>query len=180
MIHLFFKNILIIFTIQSLLMFQFCSNIKFELIEVSPQQISVEESQDVIFNCIVNDSYRWCAFKHDNLKCDYEWNRYRRMFDYNIDTLECNRDNIVVNQSTFTHCTIQINSVTLEDSGEWSCELEQWQNYRAHASKVIGNMELKVSPKTQTQTLKETTTKINSTSTINAATEFVPLILELN
>ena len=98
------------------------------------------------------------------------------MFDYIIDTLECNRDNIIVNQSTFTRCTIQINSVTLEDSGEWSCELEQWQNYRAHASKVIGKMVLNVSPKTQT--LKEPATKINSTSLITATTEFVPLILE--
>ena len=168
------------FSQYSILLLQFCSSIGFELTNVSPQQITLEEGQDAILNCYVNDIYRWCTIKHNILKCDYEWNRHARMFTYNLDTLECNRDNLIVNQSNFTRCIIQINSVTLKESGEWTCELQQWANNRAHASKVIGKMMLNILPKTTTTsittTTTATTTKMKSTYIITATTEFVPLI----
>ena len=162
------------------LLLQFCSSIGFELTNVSPQHITLEEGQNAILNCNVNDIYRWCTIKHNILKCDYEWNRYARMFTYNLDTLECNRNNVIVNQSNSTRCIIQINLVTLEDFGEWTCELQQWANNRAHASKVIGKMMLNILPKTTTTsittTTTATTTKMKSTYIITATTEFVPII----
>ena len=97
----------------------------FSLIEVQPQKISVQEGKSIVLNCAVDSYYEWCTFKHNGKKCDYEWRRDV----YNVTELDCKdyhgRAEYKGDYNNYK-CGIELKFVTLEDQGEWSCEIEEY------------------------------------------------------
>ena len=125
----------------------------FSLTEVTPKEISVIEGEDVTFSCAVDTYYEWCTFIHNDKKCDYVWKR-----DYwNVTVEDCNdyqgRIEYTGNYDYY-NCAIILKSVTLEDIGEWSCELESYHvgKYRGYGYQVKGTMFLAVFPTPTTHT----------------------------
>ena len=167
----------------------------FTLKKKSPNtKISVKEGEDFTLSCTANNYYEWCTFIHpvklprkykqksdyEIKKCDFVWTNQAN----NITTLNCsdyqNRAIYVGNYDNY-NCAIKLISVIPEDSGNWTCVLEEWTNgyYRGYGKQVTGHMDVVILPKNLNPTLSEGIYFFSTTNVIFIAISSIIVILML-
>ena len=138
----------------------------FGLVEVRPEQVSVNEGDSVTLFCAVDTYWEWCKFSHADKVCDYEW----RKDVWNVTELNCedfaSRAEFAADYDQY-QCAMKLSNVGLEDAGKWSCELESYVHgkYRGYGYQKTGEMVIEVIPiniPTPTTTTTTTTKMVHT------------------
>ena len=79
------------------------------------------------------------------------------------------------------NCAIKLNYVIPEDSGNWTCVLEEWTNgyYRGYGKQVTGHMDVVILPKNLNPTLSKGIYFFSTTNVIFIAISSIIVILML-
>lgn len=144
----------------------------FEMVTVKPKSVSVDEGGSIELFCAVDSYYEWCTFKrHDGKICDFEWKRDL----WGLDVLECSEFEgryVRTGEYDKNECGFKLSNVTLEDAGQWTCELESYHSgrYRGYGYRVNGAFNVDVIVVTTTTTTTTTTTESTTTTTTTTTT----------
>ena len=109
--------------------------------------LQIQQGQDFILSCTVDNYYEWCTFRKNARKCDFEWKRALN----NIATIDCHdfKEKADFHGNYNNHeCAIKVKNATFMDSGIWTCDLESYHFgfNRGDGFKVRGAIEVKVLP----------------------------------
>merc|ERR1712083_459743 len=141
-----------------------------------PKEVNVKQGEGFNLMCQVDGWYEWCTFKHNGKVCDFE---YKYSLG-DVTTLECDS---FAGRSKFqgiyksSECGIVITNATGEDTGEWTCEIEEYWSgkTRNYGSKVTGSMQVNVEvPTTTTTTTITTTTTTTTVESTTTTSEEIP------
>ena len=169
----------------------------FTLKKITPNsKLRVKEGQDITLSCTANNYYEWCTFIHpvklplkykqksedmyQIKKCDFVWTNQAK----NITTLNCsdyhNRAIYVGDYENY-NCAIKLMSVIEEDTGNWTCVLEEWTDgyYRGYGKRITGHMDVVILPKNPIRTSANPVHFFSTTNVIFIAIPSIVIFLLL-
>lgn len=143
----------------------FCLTNAFQLTKVDPGIVSVSPGESVSLLCGVDGHWEFCRFSGpapSYEECDFEWKRLANgVLKQACDLEERAEFNGVYNDK---ECGMTIKNVQPEDSGIWSCHIEEYVflGARGSGNQVFGKINLTVqAPTTEVpQTTAPTTTVV--------------------
>lgn len=101
------------------------SSESFLLTRVDPRLVAVQCGKSIDLLCVVDSDYEFCRWINPRQQyCDFDWNRVTG----NVTTEKCQIPNKVSFHGRYNdrECGIRINSASMEDTGKWRCELENF------------------------------------------------------
>ena len=110
-----------------------------------------EGASNTHLQCNSNDFFKFCTFQHLGKKCIFETNYSSGDDKWTTSVANCDfgdRIQFMGNPSK-KECAIKLKNLTLDDGGEWSCEVEQQKTgdeNQGNGIIVLGKMSLKVEP----------------------------------
>ena len=110
----------------------------------------LQEGSNVTLWCQSESKFKWCTFKHENKICERRWKNQKRCNDFK------GRAKMLCNKQTVKNiCKIELKHVTLEDAGEWICEIEAFiKDKERGGNKTFGYITLDVKEKVKPEKLK--------------------------
>merc|ERR1712047_142302 len=136
------------------------SSESFLLTRVDPGKVTVQPGEGVNLLCVVDSDYEFCKWVSPRDKyCDFEWKRASG----NITTQDCQIADKVSFHGRYDdrECGIRINSASVEDTGTWRCEVEQYVFLGSRGSGAVRKSNIEV-------TVEASTTAAPTTSTSSA------------
>merc|ERR1719208_364301 len=137
----------------------------FSVTKTEPKEIRVKLGEPFTILCAVDGWYEYCTFKHAETSCNIDWKRE----PYNVTMGECsNYEGRVEFRGDYNNyeCGLKITESKAEDSGDWTCEFEQYAKalVRGDGSTSKGTFKVIVDATTTTTTTTTATTTTASTS----------------
>ena len=119
-----------------------------KIIPYHPRKIS-EGASNTQLQCNSDDFFKFCTFQHLGKKCVFETN-YSSGIPSKVNYCNFDDDKIqFIGNPSKKECAIKLTNLTLDDSGEWSCKVEQ-QNpedeNQGNGIFALGKMNLIVKP----------------------------------
>merc|ERR1711963_506904 len=141
------------------------SSESFLLTRVDPGKVTVQPGEGVNLLCVVDSDYEFCKWVSPRDKyCDFEWKRASG----NITTQDCQIADKVSFHGRYNdrECGIRINSASVEDTGTWRCEVEQYVFLGSRGSGAVRKSDIEVTVEASTTaapTTSTTSTRVPST-----------------
>jgi len=141
------------------------SSESFLLTRVDPGKVTVQPGEGVNLLCVVDSDYEFCKWVSPRDRyCDFEWKRASG----NITTQDCQIADKVSFHGRYNdrECGIRINSASVEDTGTWRCEVEQYVFLGSRGSGAVRKSDIEVTVEASTTaapTTSTTSTRVPST-----------------
>ena len=121
------------------------SSESFLMTRVEPGKVAVQSGEGIDLLCVVDSDYEFCRWINPQQQfCDFVWKRATG----NITTQECQIPDKVSFHGRYNdrECGIRINSASVEDTGKWRCEVEQYVflGSRGSGAVRVSQIEVKV------------------------------------
>ena len=141
----------------------------FQIAKVEPKTVVVKEEQPrnlITLSCITDDWWQSCNFFHKGQKvCEIE---HDSDTNYETKVKHCNENVKYVGDYKHYKCAIKLYHIGMEHDGEWTCELEDYDN---HGSFERESMKINFIP------IPTTTTTTTTTSTTDVEPTLKPRIV---
>ena len=121
------------------------SSESFLMTRVEPGKVAVQSGEGIDLLCVVDSDYEFCRWINPQQQyCDFAWKRAAG----NVTIQECQIPNKVSFHGRYNdrECGIRINSASVEDTGKWRCEVEQYVflGSRGSGAVRVSQIEVKV------------------------------------
>ena len=119
------------------------SSESFLMTRVDPRLVAVQSGQSIDLLCVVDSDYKFCRWINPQQQyCDFDWKRATE----NVTTQDCQIPNKVSFHGRYNdrECGIRINSASMEDSGRWGCEVEQYVFLGSRGSGAVRHSQIEV------------------------------------
>ena len=140
----------------------------FNFIENKVKVFNAIEGDKLNLKCKVDHKFEWCSFKHKNKTCE-------KSFKENSYTMDCEdfEDRAEISET----CSITLNNVTLQDDGNWICEIERFHGYgKGYGTVISQDLTLNVLSSIAKETPIQSTGSVTITKTINSMLYFSLLV----
>ena len=140
------------------------SSESFLLTRVVPGKVAVQSGKNFDLLCAVDSDYEFCRWINPQQQfCDFVWKRATG----NVTTQECQIPEKVSFHGRYNdrECGIRINSASVEDTGKWRCEVEQYVFLGRRGSGALRTSQIEVRVESSTPTYKPNTTTSTSRTT---------------